>query len=474
MDERHSSSSLSPRHRFLYSLFGTLVVIVLIQYAVIAADADRLGQAFDHREARIERVDVERRSIVSADGVVLASSVGNASARPRNRRVLAHGRRFDERTAAAFAHVVGYDTPLSGGMGVEQAWRDDLEVGPLSTKPVELTMRADLQLAAARAVGDREGAVVLVRPSTGEVLVSYGSPTFDPRPFGSQKVNDQIGASLQLQNTKNRPDLDRATQETFPPGSTFKLVTAAAALEKGLIDRSTQFPAESEFDGIRNASRGACGGSFDEALAESCNTVFARLGTEVGAPTMRKYSEAFGFDDARTSTAASLEGLPVAQSVAPFATGLTEKQVALLSIGQETNRATPLQMAMVAATIANDGRRPTPVLRPGGGDSIEVVSPETADTIADAMAATVAAGTARDLRVEGLRVAAKTGTAQVDERVDGLTDAWVVGFAGKDLDNPEVAFAVLIAHGSDRLGQTGASAAVPVAQAVLNAFEAEK
>jgi peptidoglycan glycosyltransferase len=355
---------------------------------------------------------------------------------------------------------------------------------------VSLTIDPDAQNAAfdgLSALGpDVQGAVVALEPTTGKILAMVSLPTYDPNKLASHDFSSVSQTYDQLNEDPAKPLLNRAIQTTLPPGSTFKLVTAAAAIESGNWDASSQVPAGATYQLpetrgdtglIDNEGRYQCDPkriSFETAMEWSCNTTFAQLAIEVGAEGMYHQAEAFGFNDHY------LDDLgPQAESA--FPAGTNTPQTGQTGFGQFDVRATPLQMAMVAAGIANGGT----VMKPYLVDEVQsadlqtldktepselsrAVSPTTANELTKLMVATVNEGTASPAAMDGIEVAGKTGTAQ--SGVEGKPPyAWFVSFA--PADDPQVAVAVMIESvpGKDTSEIAGGALGGPIAKAVMEA-----
>jgi peptidoglycan glycosyltransferase len=355
---------------------------------------------------------------------------------------------------------------------------------------VSLTIDPDAQNAAfdgLSALGpDVQGAVVALEPTTGKILAMVSLPTYDPNKLASHDFSTVSQTYDQLNEDPAKPLLNRAIQTTLPPGSTFKLVTAAAAIESGNWDASSQVPAGATYQLpetrgdtglIDNEGRYQCDPkriSFETAMEWSCNTTFAQLAIEVGAEGMYHQAEAFGFNDHY------LDDLgPQAESA--FPAGTNKPQTGQTGFGQFDVRATPLQMAMVAAGIANGGT----VMKPYLVDEVQsadlqtldktepselsrAVSPTTANELTKLMVATVNEGTASPAAMDGIEVAGKTGTAQ--SGVEGKPPyAWFVSFA--PADDPQVAVAVMIESvpGKDTSEIAGGALGGPIAKAVMEA-----
>ena len=329
--------------------------------------------------------------------------------------------------------------------------------------------------------GDAQGAVVALEPTTGRVLAMASTPTFDPNKLASHDFGAVADLSKELNADPNEPLINRAIGTTLPPGSTFKLVTAAAAIESGNYDADSMVPGGYRFKlpqsttSVGNYDGGNCGGrriTLTQALQVSCNVTFMSLANELGVDAMADQAEAFGFNDT------SLEDLG-GQAESLYPRDLDPPQTALSGIGQSSVTATPLQMAMVAAAIANDGD----VMRPYVVDEVRAanlsvldrtdpqnisraVSSTTAEELTKMMVATVDSGTATPAQIPGVQVAGKTGTAQ--STADRPPYAWFVSFA--PADNPQVAVAVLVESSDTSRSEIGGGAlGGPIAKAVMEA-----
>ena len=348
---------------------------------------------------------------------------------------------------------------------------------------VELTINPEIQQAAYEALGNREGAVVALDPSTGAILAMVSSPSYDPNQFASHDANAVTEISTTLSEDSSRPLDNRAIAgNRYPPGSTFKIITTAAALRTGKItpDQEVDAPDTITLPGtshsLENYGGESCGGdrtSFSHAFAESCNTPFAQLAMDVGDEELAKEAKNWGFD--------SKLSIPLRVTPSTYPDNETQAQTAKAGIGQESVRATPLMMAMVAATVANKGEQMTPYLvsRTLDPDLNEVsttskkvarnpIDSSTAETLTSLMQETVANGTGTSAQVSGVKVAGKTGTAETG--TDSGPTTWFVGFAGSDIDKPSIALAVVL-DGNDKTedGATGGKVAGPVAAEVIEA-----
>lgn len=345
---------------------------------------------------------------------------------------------------------------------------------------VETTLLPAAQQAARDGLGDQQGAVVAIEPSTGKILALVSTPGFDPNALATHDTKAAGEAFSALSTAEGNPLRSNATKEVYPPGSTFKLVTAAAALESGSYTPQSPLPAPVELDlpqttaTVGNFGGGGCGAdpiTLADALRVSCNTSFAQLGLDLGDDAIRTQAERFGFN----------EGFTIPTVVVPsvFPDDLDAPETAGSAIGQRDVRATPIQMAMVSAAIANGGQLMQPYLvqtvRSADLHTIDetepkllstAVSPGTAAALRDMMVGVVADGSGTSAQIPGVQVAGKTGTAQTGD--DQAPHAWFTAFAPADA--PRVAVAVIVEHGGSAGNEaTGGRVAAPIAKAVIQA-----
>nr|WP_156607685.1 penicillin-binding protein 2 [Auraticoccus cholistanensis] len=393
----------------------------------------------------------------------------------------------------AYAHVTGWYSYDRARSGLEETYNTELagtddslfvrRLVDLVTgrtpqgASITTTINPEAQRAAAEALGDRKGAVVALDPRTGAVLALVSHPSYDPNAIASHDIGEADQAYTQLAEDEDRPLANRAAREIYPPGSTFKLVTAAAALEAGWEpDTETDSPDRLQLPGTETylPNQTDCGGdevTLDQALQVSCNTAFANLGVELGADALREQAEAFGFE---TRHLADLNGV-----ASRFPENPDDAQTALSAIGQFEVAASPLQMAMVAAGIANDGvvmepylvdqvRAPNlSVLRQTRPQELgRAMSAENAAKLQQMMVDVVEEGTGANARLDGVEVGGKTGTAQTD--LERNPYAWFVSAA--PMDDPQVAVAVFIEDADiARNDIAGGRLAAPIARAVTQA-----
>ena len=345
------------------------------------------------------------------------------------------------------------------------------------------TIDPAVQKAGYRALGKKKGAAVAIDPKPGRVLGMVSTPSYDP----SKIAGLTDGAEWKrLMEDEDKPLVNRALRQPLPPGSTFKLVVAAAALEKGLygsVDVATDSPMPYTLPGTRtvlrneNASAPCENATIRTALRYSCNNVFGKMAVDLGQDTVRATAEKFGFGDKELD-------VPVRAYPSVYPTGMDKAQTALSGIGQFDVTATPLQMAMVSAAIANDGLLASPhmvseVVDADGdalqayedGDTKRIMSAETARQLRSAMRTVVEEGTGTNAALGGgVEVGGKTGTAQHGENNSKTPYAWFTSYAKDPATGKEVAVAVMIEDsGAARSEVSGNGLAAPVAQKMMKA-----
>jgi peptidoglycan glycosyltransferase len=456
---------------------------------VTVFDAERLQDNPANNREILRDYDGPRGSIATADGVVVARSTENPEG-----STFEFSREYPE--AELFAHVVGFYSLNLGATGVEDShngalagrtldltFRDmeDLFVDRDRVGDLTLTLRADAQRVARDLLGEQQGSVVALDPRNGDIFAMWSFPSFDPNALASQDFGAANDAFQLLTADQNKPLLARTYRERFFPGSTFKVVTAAAGLESGKItqDQPTYEPA-TEYTPpqtnrpIRNFGGSTCGGTLFDILRVSCNTAFAEMAVEVGPEQMIDTAEAFGFN------AKPPIDLP-SPATSNFPTDFAQNVPALAQsgLGQNDVSATPLQMALVAAAVANGGSIMTPrvlaTVRDDEGTVVEepdadewrrAIPEDRAATLRQAMIGVVEGGTATNLAIPGMEVGGKTGTAQLGTDPP-RSHAWIIGFAGPPGGEPTVAVAVIVEGQIGASEQTGGRVAAPIARAVM-------
>jgi peptidoglycan glycosyltransferase len=464
-------------------LFGALFVQLNVIQVI---RADTYNDNPNNTRAIVRDFSLPRGQIVAADGTVLARSVP-AEGRFERRREYPEGELFAEAT--------GYFSFIAGAAGAEKSYNDvlagrtsesadglgELLLGGDRTADVTLTIPTEVQRVARDALGATRGSVVALDPRDGSILALWSFPSYDPALVSSTDIEAAQAARDQLLADETNPLLPASYRETFFPGSTFKVVTAAAGLASGEVTvESPSYPRSSAYvppltdNPINNFGNRPCGGSLFDILRVSCNTAFAQMGVDLGAEAVVGQAEAFGFNDVPPLDLPSVEPSPIGDA-ASFVQNTPV--LAQTAIGQNAVRATPLQMAMVAGGVANGGQVMVPhVMAEVRNDDGEVIdryepepwkramSPEDAAILTEAMVGVVKDGTASRLAVPGIATAGKTGTAQLG---NGLSHAWIIGFAPAEA--PRVAVAVIVEAQPGASEQTGGRVAAPIAQAVLSA-----
>lgn len=397
-----------------------------------------------------------------------------------------------------YAHTTGFYSIVYGTTAVESAYNDVLagtadelfysRIGQVLTGEdptggsVQLTLDPVVQLAAAEALGGQRGAVVAMDPVTGEVLAMVSSPSYDPDLLASHDLGAVREAWAALNADPDRPLENRAIAgRLYPPGSVFKIVTAAAALESGeytpesVLPGPAALPLPQTTAVLPNYGGEPCGPddltTLADALRTSCNAAFGQLGIDLGGDALREQAVEFGFD---TELRVPLR---VEESVVPG--GLNPPQSAQAAVGQFDVRVTPLQVAMVSAAVANDGVLMEPhLVRTVRGPDLQVVEevepevlgqpvePGTAEALTAMMLEVVESGTGTNAQIAGVQVAGKTGTAQTGNEED--PHAWFTAFA--PADDPRVAVAVVVENGGDAGSEaSGGRVAAPIARTVIQA-----
>jgi penicillin-binding protein A len=493
-----------------------LTVAVLLAYLALFAQLNRI-QVFEAAALRdnpdntrqvLANYSRPRGTVSTADGVVVARSVEVDTPLLRQRE-------YPE--GELFSQVSGFFSLHFGTAGVERIYDEELagqtpelELRSLAdlfvdrdrSGSVVLSLRSDVQQVARDSLGAREGSVVALDVRTGEILALWSWPAYDPNLISTPDIEAATQArSLYLLNASN-PLLGRAYQERYFPGSSFKVVVSGAGLESGLVtpDAPSYPPLQSWTPpltnrAITNAGGRTCGGTLAEILRVSCNTAYAEMGSlTLGPGVLSTGAEAFGFN-ARPpidlpSPAASVfptdYGAPLQtpgqtspDADVPGTVFENTPALAQASIGQHDVAATPLQMALVAAAVANNGIVMTPrvvsEIRDADNALIErfeprqwlrAMSPTNAAILRQAMVGVVTGGTATQMAIPGFEVGGKTGTALIAAG-QNRSHAWIIGFAGPPGETPHVAVAVVVL-GVEGVGeQTGGRVAAPVARAVL-------
>jgi penicillin-binding protein A len=467
----------------------TVLVLLLVgQLTYLQVyDADRLAN--DPRNIRFQLRDFTkpRGKIVTADGQIVARSVEKGG-ELKFQRLYPLG--------PLFAQIAGYQSFVFGNVGVERKYNDvlagretllkirnvgDVLAGKEPVGNVVLSVNAGLQAAARDALGGQRGSVVVMNPKTGGILAMYSNPSFDPQPYAGHDTQQVETYNKLIRSNPDKPDLPRAYRERYPPGSTFKVITASAALSTGLVTPETNFPTLSELDlpqsnnTLKNFGGQSCGGTLARSFQQSCNTTFGRIGLDLGEQFVPGMA-AFGIYD--TPPLDVIPGAAESSGPPPGSFQQNQPQFAFAGIGQGDVFVTPLELALAGSAVANGGQ----IMQPRVADHVTdaddntvgalgpspkgwktAMSPEVAATMTTLMVSVVEGGTGTAARIPGVSVAGKTGTAQNET---GAPHAWFVGFA--PAEDPQVAVAVLVEHGGDVGSEaTGGRVAAPIAAQMM-------
>jgi peptidoglycan glycosyltransferase len=472
-----------------------VLIVLLLGNATVTQVFTADGLRTDPRNQRVLLDEYSRqRGQITAGGQLLAYSVSTPG-RFRFLRVYPN--------AQVYAPVTGFYSLTYSSTGLERA-EDTILNGSderlfgrrladffTGRDPrggnVVTTINPQVQQAAWEAMeqgcnGPCKGAVVALEPSTGKILAMVSAPSYDPNLLATHDVEEQTAAWQQLRDNPDNPLVNRAISETYPPGSTFKVITTAAALQNGAtpdteLTAAPRIPLPNSSVTLENFGGSACGGGptapLREAFARSCNTAFVELGTDTGTEALKHTASAFGLD-----TPPAPIPLQVAEStVGPIGDAAA---LGMSSIGQRDVALTPLQNAMVAATVANEGATMRPYLVDSlrGPDLANItttepveerraVTPAVAATLTDLMVG-AEQQTQQKGAIAGVQIASKTGTAEhgTDPR-NTPPHAWYIAFAPAQA--PKVAVAVLVENGGNRLSATGGQVAAPIGRATIAA-----
>ncbi|MFF9198069.1 peptidoglycan D,D-transpeptidase FtsI family protein [Streptomyces sp. NPDC014779] len=472
------------------SVFTLLLVLALLGRATWV-------QAYEGKALANEKNN--RRKIIAQyaeplGNIVVAGSPVTGSKETRGGD-LAYKRDYTD--GALYAAVTGYSSQAYGATQLEGIYADVLDgtdtrlknpVDALTGKRAEpgtvvTTIDPAVQEAGYRALGNKKGAAVAIDPKTGRILGMVSTPSYDPSKIAGMTDGEEW---RRLTEDEDKPLVNRALRQPLPPGSTFKLVVAAAALEDGLygsVDTATDSPMPYTLPGTRtvlrneNASAPCENATIRTALRYSCNNVFGKMAVDLGQDKVRAMAERFGFDDEELD-------VPVRAYPSVYPTGMDRAQTALSGIGQFDVTATPLQMAMVSAALSHDGLLASPHMVAqvvdSDGDALQsyedgaterVVSADTARQLRSAMRTVVEEGTGSNAAIGGgVEVGGKTGTAQHGENNSKTPYAWFTSYAKDPATGKEVAVAVMIEDsGAARSEVSGNGLAAPVAKAMMKA-----
>ena len=484
-------------NRQLRRLGAGLIVLYLVVFVALnnvqVVRKESLDTHPNNNRQDIRDFNRPRGPIVTADGVVVAQTVSLEGYDLQYQRTYPLG--------DLFSNVTGYYTYSFGSTQLEKRMSDVLMGdtpaqklegvlgGADNSGSVRLTMRADVQKIAAEALGDREGSVVVMDPSTGAVLAMVSTPRYDPNRITVPDGDAAEEALDWYSNFPGKPLLANAYQERYMPGSAFKVITAGVAFENDVIDLDRTWPVSSEWvppqtdDPIENYNGKECGGTMAEVFWRSCNIPFAQMAIELGPDRMVQGARAWGIG----------ERIPL-DLPAPAASNFEyagddpidfDQNLPLLAIGgfgQANDAMTPLHMCMVASTVANGGRMMKPYvvdqLLSHNGRVLQQtrptvwktpVSPYTASVLNQLMVGVVNSGTGQPMQLaNGVQAAAKTGTAQLNGPGEPeRSHAWIIGFAPASA--PKYAVAVVLKGTTDEISAgTGGRLAGPIAKQILD------
>jgi penicillin-binding protein A len=473
----------APLRRVAISVLVLFTLLIINVNYIQVVRSDELRNNSSNTRVLAAQYDRERGAIVVA-GNAIAESV------PTDGR-LKYLRQYPQ--GELYAAVTGYHSLIYNNSQLEHAENDVLSGsdGRLALRrladlftgrdpaggDVVLTLDPAVQEAAMAGLEGVTGAVVALDPATGAILGMASTPSYDPTQLSSHDPAAIREYWAELEAADPDPRINRAIGDNYPPGSLFKVIVSAAALADGrtpetVVPAPAEFPLPNSTRVIPNFNGSSCSPSGEQSLIDaltiSCNTAFAQLGIDLGEDRVREMAEAFGLDGERFDIPLRVEASGI---------GEVEDDAALAqtSIGQRDVRMTPLQAALVAATVANDGVQMKPYLI----DQVqapdltvidstqpeewrEPVSVDVANQLTEMMVSVVANGSGRAARIPGVEVAGKTGTAQVREDVADHT--WFMGFA--PADDPKIAVAVFVANG----GGTGGERSAPIAGDVMQAY----
>ena len=472
--------------RRLSFVFGLLLIALLANVTLIQViNAGDYRSRPGNQRVLLAEYDRERGPIlVASDPVARSVETGNTLTYLRNYN-----------NGPLFAPVTGFYSLVYGATGLERTENrilngkadiftvDRVQQLVSGRQPVggavTTTINAAAQKAAFKGLKGKRGAVVAIEPATGRILASVQMPSFDPNRLSSHDPSDIREYYNELEADPDKPLLNRPIVSLNPPGSTFKVVVASAALASGRFTADSVLPGPKTYQlpnstkKLRNWTGKECGPegkiTLRQALAISCNTAFAWLGNELGAAAIRDQAEAFGFNSGFE--------IPLRVATSLFPQDPDAPQTALSAIGQFEVRATALQMAMVAASIGNSGRTMNPYLVQeirGPDLSIlqttepsqfeDALKPSNSLSLTEMLVNVVENGTGSNAKIDGVRVAGKTGTAQTGN--DSPSVAWFISFAPAAA--PKVAVAVVIEE-SGAAEVSGNGLAAPIAKAVMKA-----
>lgn len=480
-------------NKSLRQLFTAVIVLFVVlglsTTILMAFKANTLNADPRNTRALYHEYGTPRGAIQASDGTVIAKSEKVDDA-------FSYQRSYPQ--GALYAPVTGYFSITNRADRGIEASRNTLLSGESSSlwlsrvksvftgeenrgATIETSINPKLQSLAYKLLGNRQGAVVAMEPKTGRILVMVSTPSYDPNKLATHNSTEANQAYSALVQDKSNPMLNNTISQLYPPGSTFKLVVAATALESGDYDLDTMIPAGSSYTlpgtvtALTNTSGAAAGSggkiSLEDALAYSSNTAFAQLGVKLGKDKLSEQATKMGYGSSIVVDGTSSTGTPMKSVASKFPDITSNDKLALSSIGQGDVVATPLLNAMIASAVANDGvmMRPSLVDHVRASD-LTVVSENSPSKLSQAfskdtaeklntMMQSVITKEDPQLQLDNAKVAAKTGTAQIG--AGESNDSWITGFA--PADDPKIAVAVVVHN----VNQFGSEAAGPIMKQIM-------
>nr|WP_273400641.1 penicillin-binding protein 2 [Bifidobacterium indicum] len=481
-------------NKSLRQLFNAVIVLFVIlgisSTIIMVVRANSLNADSRNMRALYHEYAAPRGAILASDGTVMAMSDPIDDSFQYQRKYM---------NGNVYAPVTGYYSITSPADRGIEASRDRLLSGQSDSlwmdrakslftgtqnkgASIETSINPRMQETAYRMLGGMSGSVVAIEPSTGRILAMVSTPSYDPGALTGHDSSDASKAYQELASRADNPMLNRATSQLYPPGSTFKVVVAAAALESGQYSPDSEIPAGASYTlpgtayDMTNATATGDGVngkiSMQDALAYSSNTAFSQLGVSLGGKTIADQAKKFGYGSTITLDGTNSSGSPMRAVASKFPGEQTPDKIALASIGQGDTLATPLQDAMIAAAVANGGKlmQPTLVDRVRSSD-LSVISETTPSVYSQTFSADTSQALTQmmegvttksypDLQIPGMQVASKSGTAQIGAD-NTSNDGWMIGFA--PADKPKVAVAVVV-HG---ISSYGMEIAGPIMKSVM-------
>ncbi|RBP99620.1 peptidoglycan D,D-transpeptidase FtsI family protein [Bifidobacterium xylocopae] len=472
------------------AVIALFVILGLSSTTIMGIRANTLNEDPRNTRALYVEYGAPRGAILASDGTILAHSDPINDSYQYQRKYTA---------GSLYAPVTGYYSITNRtDRGVESSrnqllsgqadslWLDRIRTLFTGSQnkgaSIETSINPRLQQAAYQALGGQSGSVVAIEPSTGRILAMVSTPSYDPNALAVHDTATASRAFSELASQEGNPMLNRASSQLYPPGSTFKVVVAAAALESGKYKADSQIPAGPAYTlpgttvNLTNATPAGNGVNgqiaMQDALAYSSNTAFAQLGVALGGDSLGDEAKKFGFGSTITVDGTDSTGRPMKATASKFPADASPDKLAQASIGQGDTTTTPMQNAMVAAAVANGGKlmQPTLVDRVRSSDlsvlsettpSVysQPFSQETAQALTGMME-NVVTKDSPNLRIPGIQVAAKTGTAQIGVG-NTSNDGWTIGFA--PAQKPRIAVAVVV-HSTSTFG---AASAGPIMKRVM-------